>query len=255
MTDLRYPTLPNDWLLLLIAPFIGSFLGVVISRLPQGRPVGFARSACDSCGAQLCARDLLPLVSYAWLRGRCRHCGSSIGWFHPIVELVAVGIAAWVIVASRDGVSIWIDAAFGWSLVTLSWIDARCRRLPDVLTLPLILAGLAVTGWHQPAAIADHAMAAALAYAGFRLINWCYRMVRHRDGLGAGDAKLLAGAGAWLGVALLPATVLIAAISCLLVAGLLALSGRTMRRDTALPFGPFIALALWLLWLHYANGA
>ena len=88
------------WLLpLLLAPIVGSFLGVLVRRLPEGRPVALDRSACDSCGTPLGARDLVPLVSYLALRGRCRHCGAPIGRFHPAIELAAVLVAAVVVCA------------------------------------------------------------------------------------------------------------------------------------------------------------
>src|SRR5205814_8898501 len=87
------------WSLLLLAPVIGSFLGVVIRRLPEGRPVAWAPSDCESCGARLTARDLVPLISWLMTRGRCRHCGDALGWFYPGVELAALAVAVVALVA------------------------------------------------------------------------------------------------------------------------------------------------------------
>jgi leader peptidase (prepilin peptidase)/N-methyltransferase len=242
--------LPAWCLPLLFAPIIGSFLGVLIMRLPEGRAVALARSQCDRCGARLTARDMLPLVSYVLLRGKCRHCGGAIGWFHPAVELAAVGVAAWAALVDQDAVYLWIDCLLGWSLLALSWIDLRCLRLPDVLTLPLVLAGLGVTALLQPEAIGDHALAATAGFLVLRGIAWTYRRLRGREGIGAGDAKLLGAAGAWLGLAPLPMVVLSAALAGLGMALLLSLAGHRLRRDSALPFGPCLALGLWLMWLH-----
>ncbi|MBV9153097.1 MAG: prepilin peptidase, partial [Alphaproteobacteria bacterium] len=83
-----------SWPLLVLAPFIGSFLGVLIRRVPEGRPIVAARSACEWCGAVLTARDLVPLISWLLLRGRCRRCGVPIGWFYPGIELAAFAVAA-----------------------------------------------------------------------------------------------------------------------------------------------------------------
>lgn len=239
------------WPIVLVAsPFIGSFLGVLIRRLPEGRPVTLARSSCEACGGTLTVPELVPLVSYLWQRGRCRRCGVAIGPFHPIVELAAFTVAVWAVFAETDPVRLWADCMLGWTLLALSWIDIRSMRLPDALTLPLLLAGLAVTAVVQPEALAGHAAGAAAGYLALRAVAWCYHLLRGREGLGAGDAKLLGAAGAWLGVAWLPYVVLLAALLGLGAAAWLALRGRSVRADTALPFGPCLALAFWLLWLH-----
>lgn len=240
----------NGALALFVAPFIGSFLGVLIRRLPEGRPMVLARSRCEACGATLTVPELLPLASYLWRRGRCGHCGQPIGLFHPIIELVAIGVAIWAVMAETDPVRLWTDCLLGWVLLTLSWIDWRWMRLPDVLTLPLLLAGLLFTLATQPTDITDHAAGAATGYLALRGLAWCYRIVRGREGIGAGDAKLLGAVGAWLGLAWLPLVVLLAALLGMAMAAGLALAGQKMYAKTALPFGPWLALSFWLLWLH-----
>jgi leader peptidase (prepilin peptidase)/N-methyltransferase len=122
--------------------------------------------------------------------------------------------------------------------------------LPDLITLPLVLAGLAVTLALVPDAAFWNALGAVLGYLALRSIALAYRLVRGREGLGAGDAKLLAAAGAWLGAGALPSLVLIAALAALIGAGLAAIAGRSMRATTAVPFGPFLAAAFWVLWLY-----
>src|SRR4051794_9691288 len=106
------------------APFVGSFLGVLIDRMPEGRPVAFVRSRCDHCRRALSAVDMLPWVSFVILRGRCRTCGTPIGWSAPAVELAAMVVAVWAASVVRD-VTIWISCCLGWVLLACSWIDLR----------------------------------------------------------------------------------------------------------------------------------
>lgn len=232
-------------MLIPLALLVGSLLGVLIRRLPAGRPVVLARSSCDHCGAVLTPRDLVPLLSFVALRGRARCCGGAIGWFHAGVELAAVLVACVALLVQGTGWQVWITAGLGWALLCLAWTDVEAMILPDVITLPLILAGLAVTWFAQPEAVAEHALAAALAYGGFRLLDVLYRLWRGRHGLGQGDAKLLAAAGAWLGLAALPNVILLAGIIGLGQAALLILA-RRQTAAAALPFGPALALAFFL---------
>ncbi|HZT20191.1 MAG TPA: prepilin peptidase [Dongiaceae bacterium] len=236
------------WCLLLLAPFIGSFLGVLIRRWPKGEPVVHGRSRCEWCGTALRPAELLPLVSWALARGRCRHCGHRLGWFYPGVELAALAVAA-VAIAVDGPVWAWLDCLLGWPLLALGWIDLRCWLLPDLLTLPLLALGLAAAALLDPEELGDRAAAAALGYAALRAVAWTYRRLRGREGLGEGDAKLLAAAGAWLGMAALPQVVLAAAATALVAAAGLRLAGARLHAHTALPFGPFLALAAWTVWL------
>jgi leader peptidase (prepilin peptidase)/N-methyltransferase len=243
----------NGWIPpLVLAPFVGSTLGVLIERLPAGRPIAVSRSACGACGHVLGVMDLVPLLSFATSRGRCRHCGAAIAAFHVWVELAALAVAGSAVAAAwpfPGGPILWVGCALGWVLLALGWIDARSLRLPDVLTLPLVAAGLAQTFWLDPADLTDHALAAALGYTAFFLLNAAYRRLRGRDGLGLGDAKLLAAGGAWLGTAALPGALLAGALCALLWAGVLALRGTRLSGGLKLPFGPFLAAGIWLMWL------
>ena len=182
------------WLAVLVSPFVGSFLGVVVRRLPEGRPIAWERSRCEDCGAVLGVRDLVPLFSWLAGRGRCRFCKVRLGWFYPGVELAALAIA--IIAAIVDsGTDIWLDCALGWWLLALGWIDARHWLLPDALTLPLVIAGLGAALAFDPGGLTDRALGAAIGYLALRLVALLYRKFRGRDGLGEGDAKLLAAAG------------------------------------------------------------
>jgi leader peptidase (prepilin peptidase)/N-methyltransferase len=238
---------------LLAAPFVGSFLGVLITRLPAGTPIVLGRSACPRCGTRLGAADLVPLLSYLVRRGRCRHCGAPIGVFHLAIELAAVAVALGAGLAADDPGRVWAGCGLGWTLLALAWIDWDTLLLPDELTLPLLLAGLALTLARDPAVLADHCLAAILAYLAFQGLAFAYRRLRGLDGLGGGDARLIAAAGAWCGLAALPLIMLGSALLGLLAALGLALAGRRVTSTTRIPFGPSIALAFWLIWLHGAE--
>jgi leader peptidase (prepilin peptidase)/N-methyltransferase len=235
---------------LVLAPFVGSFLGVLIRDLPAGRMGAIRRSACETCGHRLGPAELLPIVSFMLQGGRCRHCGDRIAGRHLAVELGAVGVAVWAASALPDAATLWAGCLLGWTLLALGWIDWEHMRLPDVLTLPLLLAGLVATWALEPDALIDHAIAAVAGYAAFRLLEIGYRALRGRDGLGQGDAKLAAAAGAWAGLAALPIIVFGAALVGLCIALVVQLRGGRVGAATALPFGPALALALWVVWLY-----
>ena len=242
------PLRTADWVLIATAPIIGSFLGVLITRLPEGASILWVRSRCDFCATTLAARDLVPWASWLAARGRCRHCGHSLGWFYPAVELAALAVAVASLAIDR-GVEAWLGALLGWWLLTLGWIDLRTWRLPDVLTLPLIAVGV-IAGWlFAPDELIDRAIGAIAGYLCLWLVAYCYRRVRGREGLGLGDAKLLAAGGAWVGASGLPTVVAGGAVAALVVAAGLMLTGARVGRTSALPFGPFLASAIWAVWL------
>ena len=145
--------------------------------------------------------------------------------------------------------ALWANCALGWSLLALAWIDLDQLRLPDALTLPLVVVGLVVTWTLDPDAATDHAAAAALAYLTFRGVALGYRLLRGREGLGQGDAKLLAASGAWVGLPGLPSVILGAALIAL-AATLMQRLWRRTAADTPIPFGPYLALATWLVRLY-----
>jgi leader peptidase (prepilin peptidase) / N-methyltransferase len=237
-----------EWSLVLVAPFIGSFLGLLIRRLPDSSPIARGRSHCDICGTTLRARDLVPILSWLMVGARCRYCNQPLGWFYPGVELAALAIAlASILIGGGQGA--WLDCLLGWWLLALGWIDLRCWLLPDALTLPLIIAGLAAAFLFNPDQLTDCALGAALGYLSLMAVAALYRAMRGREGLGGGDAKLLAASGAWLGAAALPQVILLAALSALAAAAGLRLAGIRLGIHSALPFGPFLALATWVLWL------
>lgn len=235
-------------LLAAIALIVGSFVATLALRLPRGASLG-GRSHCPHCGHVLAPPDLVPLASYVALGGRCRHCRAAIGAYYPMVELVALGIALWAATA-WSGWLLWASAVFGWALLALALIDWCHFILPDVLTLPLVPAGLAVAWFAMPGALADNLVGAVGGYLVFTAVAWAYRRWRGRDGMGAGDAKLLAAIGAWVGASGLPSVVLVAALMALGTIAIAALRQGAPKMTDRVPFGPFLAAAGWLIWLY-----
>lgn len=238
-----------SWLVAAVAlgPFVGSFLGLMSLRLPEGRPVGLARSACPACARPLGPIDLIPILSFALLRGRCRTCDAQIPRRYLVLELACPALALWsvLIYPSAEG---FLGALLAWQLLLLALLDAEHFWLPRMLTLPLIVSGLAVAA--AQGALGGHLLGAVLGFAGLSLLALAYRRLRGREGLGGGDAYLLAGGGAWCGAIALPSILLIAAASGLVFALVLRLRGKTLAADQPLPFGVFLAAGVWLTWLY-----
>jgi leader peptidase (prepilin peptidase)/N-methyltransferase len=242
--------LPPLWVWpVLAAPFVGSFLGVVVSRAREPRAILLGRSACPRCGAALGPSDLVPLISWLALRGRCRHCAGGIGLFYPAMELAALAIALWSAWLG-EGWLVWASCLLGWTLLGLAVIDVRLFLLPDFLTLPLLVAGLAAAALLEPEGLRDHAVGAAAGFAFVVVVRQAYWLLRRREGIGLGDAKLLAAAGAWVSWESLP--------SVLLIATLAALASSLLRRDRGgkisltdrVPFGAALCFGTWVVWLY-----
>lgn len=241
--------MPADMFVIIAAPFIGSFVTMLAHRVPAGAPVAVARSACPKCGTVLSPWSLVPILSWVAQRGRCRHCHDTISPSYPLVEIAALALALW----SFSVVSGWVFAAscvLGWGLLALALIDARHFILPDILTLPLIIAGLAVVFFIDPEKLLPHVLAAVIAGASLALISTLYRALRGREGLGLGDAKLFAAGGAWVGLDGLPGIILIACFAALAWALVQCGLQRRLRGDMRIAFGPFLALGIWLVWLY-----
>jgi leader peptidase (prepilin peptidase)/N-methyltransferase len=235
--------------MLAAAPFIGSFLGVLALRLPENQPVAWSRSACTHCGHVLAPADLIPIASYLFLRGRCRYCHGVIGRFVLLIEIAALLVAVWAVLLTSGWVIV-ASCVFGWMLLLLAVIDWHVQLLPDVITLPLLLAGLAVAAFLTRDHLVDHLIGALAGFALFALVAFAYRALRGRDGLGLGDAKLLAGIGAWVSWTGLPTVVLWGSILGLAFALARAAMGRELSLSDRLPFGTFLAAGGWLVWIY-----
>lgn len=229
--------------ILLVAPIAGSTALAFARRWPDDlRGWLFGRSRCPSCGTALEARDLVPLASYLALRGRCRHCGRAIDPEYPAVELAALVLAA-IAVALLPPLPALLACLVGWALLAAALIDRRTLLLPDLVSLPLVAAGLlaAWLGLSPPSPLGSLA-GALLGLGGLATIAELYRRLRGREGLGMGDAKLLAAAGAWLGPEPLPLVLLVGAIGALAAA---IATGAWRRPSEPVPFGPWLALGFW----------
>jgi leader peptidase (prepilin peptidase)/N-methyltransferase len=233
---------------LAIAPFVGSFAGTAAVRLAAGRSFVFGRSACPTCGYRLRPRDLVPLASWAALRGRCRACGAPISVLYPLSEIAALSVALAAVAGVPEDAPGWATCLLGWWLLTLALTDVLAFLLPDCLTLPLAGAGLVEAALCQPAAVSDRLIGLVVGYGAFALLAVVYRRLRGREGLGRGDWKLMAAIGAWVSWQALPAVVMVASATAL-GGALLGLFGRPIALAARVPFGAFLCLAAWAVWL------
>ena len=233
----------------IIGAIFGSFIATIVVRWPGGRSVLAGRSACDHCGHALAWHDLVPIVSWLVARGRCRHCGGRISAVHLAIELncAAIGIAAFALLPVPQACA---ASVLGLLLVPLGWLDALHLWLPDRLTLALAVGGV----WggrvlHQLAPM-DQALGAVAGFGSLWLVALAFRRIRGKDGLGAGDPKLLGALGLWVGWQILPFIVLIAAMTGLIWALLIRVSGRMsegMIWNWQLPLGTLLAIAGFLV--------
>jgi len=216
---------------------IGSFIATLCVRWERGEQASAGRSRCDSCNRQLSAVELIPLASWLITRGRCRTCSAPIPTLHLWIELAAAGLAVLAIALDPNphGAAL---ALFWLLLLAPAVLDARNHWLPDPLTFVLAVAGLLVGGLATGAALLDRLIGGAAGFAALWLIAYAYRRSREREGLGAGDPKLLGAIGLWTGWFALPAIMLIAAVTGLALA---VAQGRS--RLDRMPFGTLLAAA------------
>jgi leader peptidase (prepilin peptidase)/N-methyltransferase len=255
------PPAVADLFAFLVGLAVGSFLNVCIHRLPLEQSVVWPGSRCPACAAPIAWYDNLPVLSWLRLRGRCRACRAPISPRYPLVELLAAGLA--VLSVARFGVTPWAAIAFAFAsaLVVVSVIDLEHGIIPDVISLPGILLGLAASAF-VPGGVGlwDAFVGTCLGGGLLWAIAAVYQRVVGIEGLGLGDVKLLAMIGAFLGWQSLPAVLLVASISGS-VGGIALIASRRGRvrarrvlrrlgpgalarhlRRTPLPFGPFLAL-------------
>lgn len=247
------------WALLVMSGLCaGSLLNVVVFRLPlmiqRNDPrlfnLGFPRSYCPHCQLALTPGDNIPLLSWLWLRGRCRECRETISWRYPAIESLSLLITLLVASLLPAGPLLLATLLLSWLLLALAIIDSMHFLLPDSLTLSLLWAGLLcqLAGVLPSVSLEQGIAGAALGYGVFWLLAWGYQIVRGEEGLGRGDAKLLAAGGAWLGWQTLPPLLLLASslgITVFMLARLVVKRSLSAR----LPFGPALATAIWLLFL------
>ena len=229
----------------------GSFLNVVIHRGPgmwglvedESRRGDLVRprSYCPACGAQIKILHLAPIVGFLLTGGRCAACNAPIPIRYPVVEILGAIAGAGAVMLFGPGFAALAAAVLFWSLIALAVIDLETGFLPDAVTLPLIVVGLAVNVWGLFVPWQGALIGAVAGYAAFWLIAEAFYRLRGAEGLGLGDAKLLAALGAWLGWQTLPPIVFIASIIGLFWALTMRLTGAKISAQTALPFGPALA--------------
>lgn len=232
-----------------LGAIIGSFVATLVVRWPNGLAVGQGRSTCDGCGVPIGAGRLVPVVSFLVQRGRAACCGAAIDPIHPAAEILSAAIGALSVAATPDPVEAVAGALFGWVLLALALLDARAGWLPDRLTLPLAMAGVAGGLAELPPALPDRLVGGAAAFVLFATIRLGYRCLRGREGMGGGDVKLFGAIGLWLGWRLLPLVLLGAALAGLLWSLGKRIGGSQVTAASSVRFGSFLALAGWLGWI------
>jgi len=250
---------------------VGSFLNVVIHRLPKmmerqwraecaeltGQQAPAAerynlvvpRSACPSCNRPITALENIPLLSWLALRGKCAGCGTRISLRYPVVEAATALLSAYVAWHFGFGVAAAGALLFTWAMIALTGIDLDTCYLPDSITLPLLWLGLLfnVNGTFTP--LPSAVIGAAAGYLSLWAVYWAFKWATGKEGMGYGDFKLLAAIGAWLGWQMLPLTILLSSlVGAVIGIGLIVFAGR--GRSVPIPFGPYLAIAGMIALLH-----
>jgi leader peptidase (prepilin peptidase) / N-methyltransferase len=244
----------------IIGLMIGSFLNVVIYRLPKMMEIEWEQncseekplerkfnlaspaSSCPHCGHRISAIENIPVLSYCWLKGKCSQCKKSIGLRYPAIELLSalsLALSFW-----HFGYSFTAIAAsfFILALITVTAIDLDTHLLPDTITLPLLWLGLLFNLNEGFVDINSAVIGAALGYLILWSVYWLFKLITKKEGMGYGDFKMLAAIGAWFGWQALPAVILLSSLAGS-IAGLTMITFGKSHRNSQIPFGPFIAAA------------
>jgi leader peptidase (prepilin peptidase) / N-methyltransferase len=220
---------------------LGSFLNVCIYRIPLKKSIVHPRSSCPHCGEPIRFYDNIPLLSYLFLMGKCRQCDHRISLRYPIVELLT-GLLSFVLFTIYGiGFQYLLSLLFAATLVTISFIDLDHRIIPDILSLPGVAAGWAVSFFPWGVYWIDSLIGTLAGGGSLYLVAVLYKRITGREGMGGGDIKLLAMIGAWMGWQALPLIVLIASLTGAVIGMVFILfSGKGYR--FRIPFGPFLSL-------------
>lgn len=255
----------------LLGLLVGSFLNVVIHRLPkmmenewrnqcaelhgdapiENEPFSLIRprSRCPSCGHPISALENIPILSWLWLRGKCSDCQAPISLRYPIVEAVTGLCSAAAAAYFGYGWMLLGALLLIWSLIALTFIDADTQLLPDSITLPLLWMGLCFNLFGVFADLSSAVLGAMVGYLSLWSVYWAFRLVTGKEGMGYGDFKLLAALGAWLGWQMLPLIILLSSLVGAAVGIVLIILAR-QGRHVPIPFGPYLAAAglIALIW-------
>jgi leader peptidase (prepilin peptidase) / N-methyltransferase len=258
---------------------IGSFLNVVIHRLPKMLNADWRsqcmeflgqdemppapaprynlvvpRSTCPACGHRITALENIPIVSWLALRGKCSACGVRISARYPIVEFLTGLLSAYIAFHFGPSFAAFFALLFAWTLIALTFIDADTQLLPDDLTLPLLWLGLLINIVGTFATLQSAVVGAVLGYLSLWGVYWGFKLLTGKEGMGYGDFKLLAALGAWMGWQLLPLIILISAAVGAVV-GLIGIMIAGRDKGARIPFGPYLAAAglIAMLWGRQLN--
>jgi len=254
----------------LLGLLVGSFLNVVIHRLPKMMErewrtqcaefneqlnddtiqdsnivtppynLHTPRSACPHCGHQISALENIPLLSYLALRGKCRQCGSPISLRYPIVEAVTGILSAYAAWHFGFGLVAAAAIVFIWALLALTFIDFDTQLLPDDITMPLLWLGIIFNMFATFTTLNNSVAGAIIGYLVLWSVYWLFKLVTGKEGMGYGDFKLLAAIGAWLGWTLLPLVIMLSSVVGAVVGITLIIAARH-GRNIPIPFGPYLA--------------
>jgi leader peptidase (prepilin peptidase)/N-methyltransferase len=250
---------------------VGSFLNVVIHRLPKimerqwkaecaevaGQEPALPerynlvvpRSACPACGHRISALENIPVLSWLVLRGRCTSCKAPISMRYPAVELLTGALSGYIAWHFGFGMAAAGALFFTWSMIALTFIDLDTFFLPDSITLPLLWLGLLFNINATYVSLSSAVIGAAAGYLTLWSVYWAFKWATGKEGMGYGDFKLLAAIGAWLGWAMLPLTILLSSlVGAVIGIGLIVFAGR--GRGVPIPFGPYLAIAGMIALLH-----
>ena len=247
---------------LLLGLLVGSFLNVIIHRLPLMMQRDWLRqcaelrgempeaaprynlvvpaSACPHCQHHIGALENIPVLSYLWLRGRCKGCSAPISPRYPLIEAISAGLTCFAAVHFGFGWTAVGAILLLWALLALTAIDLDTLYLPDDITLPLLWLGLAFNSFQVFTNLQSAVLGAMFGYLSLWSVFWLFKLIRGKEGMGYGDFKLLAALGAWMGWQVLP-LIIIASASVGAVVGIAMMIFRQHGRDVPIPFGPYLA--------------
>jgi len=271
----QFPTVFNIFVVIL-SLIIGSFLNVVVYRLPKMMHNGWylecrefladevksipakeishltlskPNSTCPKCGHKIRFYENIPVISWLFLRGKCSQCRNSISFRYPLVEIATALLS--LVIATQFGVSYetLLLLVLTWGLISLTLIDLDHMLLPDQIVMPLLWLGLLVNINATFISLNDAVIGAATGYMSLFSVFWLFKLFTGKEGMGHGDFKLFALFGAWLGWQLLPILILMASVVGAVV-GISLMIFKNHQREQAIPFGPYLAIAGWitLLW-------
>lgn len=254
---------------LLIALLVGSFLNVVILRLPvmmqrewdaylqsesdnseaaeAQEPFNLMTPAsrCGECGHQIRWYENIPVISWFFLRGRCSSCGTCISFRYPFVELLTGVSSAWLVWHFGFTLEAGLLVLLTWALIALTFIDLDHQLLPDSITLPLLWMGLLINIQGIFTSLESAVIGAAAGYLVLWSVYWLFKLLTGKEGMGYGDFKLLAAIGAWGGFQILPLVILLSSVVGVVLAFAL-IAFRRHQAQNPLPFGPYLAIAGWI---------